>query len=94
MKNIYVVYTQDGPEHPHMHSVHATKELAEIAKLIVIHQEKTYLGEDYIPEHAPDVFVREEPLISSYGDLEKIFHQSYVWDVQITKAIHGPTEGE
>lgn len=87
--DIYVVYTQDGPEHPHMHSVHATKELAEIAKLIVIQQDKAYQvvnGDEYNPEYAPDVFIRQEPLIRSFDDLRKIFHQRYLWD--------GPMEGE
>lgn len=91
MKNVYVVYTQDGPEHPHMHSVHATKELAEIARLVIIQRDKAYreengevYSEEYIMEY--EVFIKQEPLICSYGDLGKIFHQSYVWD--------GPMEGE
>lgn len=87
MKNVYVVYTQDGPEHPHMHSVHATKELAEIARLVLIHRDREYQEKNdgaYIMEY--EVFIKQEPLICSYGDLGKIFHQSYVWD--------GPTEGE
>ena len=90
MKDVYVVYTQDGPEHPHMHSVHATKELAEIAKLMIIHQNKLswaeYYGAEYTPLHEPEIFIRQERLIRSYEDLGHMFHQRYVWD--------GPTEGE
>jgi hypothetical protein len=87
--DIYVVYTQDGPEHPHMHSVHAKKELAEVARLIIIQKDKSYQEEydgEYHPEYAPEVFIRKERLITSYEGLGQMFKEHYVWD--------GPTEGE
>jgi len=88
--DIYVVYRECYSEPPHMHSVHTTQELAEMARLMILHQEKLYWEEsgeeDYNPMYASEISIRKEQLITSYKDLGQMFKERYVWD--------GPTEGE
>ena len=87
--DIYVVYTESYSEPPHMHSMHTTRELAEMARLMMLHQEKLYWeksGEDYNPMYASEISIRKEQLITSYKDLGQMFKERYVWD--------GPMEGE
>jgi hypothetical protein len=86
--DIYVVYEQEeGPLS--MVSVHATKELAEIARLMHIAQEKEQQMEDYgeyNPQHSPQYHVYKAQLITSDEELLQFFKMRYSWD--------GPTEGE
>lgn len=81
--DIYVVYENTYSDPPAMHSVHTTKELAELARLMILHQDKLFWeqqGETYDPECAPYIEVRKEQLITSYEDLGKMFQMRYVWD--------------
>ena len=87
--DIYVVYINYYSEPPYMHSVHTTRELAELARLMALHQDKLdwEAHEDgYNPLFAPEITIQKSQLITSYEDLGQMFKMRYSWD--------GPTEGE
>ena len=80
--DIYVVYTECCAHPPQMHSVHTTRVLAELARLMIIRQEEEYWKEcgENAPHETSVVTIHKEKLISSYEDLGQMFNQRYEWE--------------
>ena len=81
--DIYVVYVSYYGDPPLMHSVHTTRELAELTRLMMLYQDKQHWeahSEGYDLSNAPEIEIRKEQLIASYEDLGEMFKRRYSWD--------------